>query len=142
MARDPHEIDKVKLEEDFWKKRYQDVLEELRRRSATETANNLANIEGSVKKYSDRYDQAYAEHAQLVKDRQRQLGMESYSTLILQMKPTLEAFGKMADEYKMYLAMKAWHGIRSNINARDFTPLMLTAEAARNVRNFFDVAQQ
>ena len=138
MGINRNEIDKAKLADDYWKKRYQDVLDELRRQSANETANNLAGIEGSIKKHSGRYDQAFAEFSQIVKDRQRQLGMESYSTLILQMKPSLEAFSKMAEEYKMYIGMKIWHGIRSNINARDFTLLAIPAEVLRNVRAGID----
>lgn len=120
MAHNPHEdIVKANLEESVWKKRYQDLLEELQRQSAAEVAKNLSNIEGIVKKHSDQYDQAYAEFAHMAKERQRQLGMESYSTLILQMRPSLEAFSKLADEFKMYVTMRVWFGIRSNLNARD-----------------------
>lgn len=127
-------MQKENLELEAWKKRYQDLLEELQRRNATQVATNLANIEGSIKKHSDSYDQKYAEFSQIVKDRQRQLGMESYSTLILQMRPSLEAFSKMMEELRMYVGMKIWHGIRSNINSRDFTLLALPATALQNAR--------
>lgn len=135
MARNPHEdIVKANLEESAWKKRYQDLLAELQRETQAEVAKNLSNIEGAVKKYSDQYDQAFAEFLHMAKERQRQLGMESYSTLILQMRPSLEAFSKLSQEYKMYLTMRIWHGIRSNLNARDSIFLAAPAYVIQNIR--------
>ncbi len=121
-----------------WLKRYEDVLDELRRKSEARTRESISTFKSRIEDHSRKYDSAYEGFSKVVEEGQRQLGMESFSTLILQMGPSLTAFNKMSDEYKMYIFNKVAHKLAENINYNDFTPLQLTAEAARNMRACID----
>lgn len=126
------------LKKKAWLKRYEDVLEELRRESQARTRESINTYQSRIDEHSRKYDSAYEGFSKVAEEGQRQLGMESFSTLILQMGPSLTAFSKMSDEYKMYIFNKIAHKLAENINYNDFTPLQLTAEAARNARAFID----
>lgn len=121
-----------------WLKRYEDVLDELRRKSEARTRESISTFKSRIEDHSRKYDSAYEGFSKVVEEGQRQLGMESFSTLILQMGPSLTAFNKMSDEYKMYIFNKVAHKLAENINYNDFTPLQLTAKAARNIRACID----
>lgn len=131
-------MDSEDIKNKAWLKRYQDVLNELRRKSEARTRESISTFKSRIEDHSRKYDSAYEGFSKVVEEGQRQLGMESFSTLILQMGPSLTAFNKMSDEYKMYIFNKVAHKLAENINYNDFTPLQLTAEAARNIRACID----
>lgn len=136
MAQNP--IDQAEWEKKQWQKRYDDMLEKLRRESKAKTQKSIAEWQSTVGEYSNKFDQAFQHYSKIVAEHQRQLGMENFSTLIQQMGPSVEAFSKMTFELEMYFLSKACLALAENFNYNTSTPLMLTAEAARNIRAFFD----
>ena len=95
-------MDKATLEAIARQKQYEDRMDELRRESAARTQQSLDNLAADVTDHSKKYDENYDKFRSVARERNRQMGMESLSTLIMQMGPALEAYAKMSQEYKLY----------------------------------------
>ncbi len=131
-------IDDAKYKKEQWDKRYQDQLEKLRRDSQAKTQASIEQWQDSRSDHLKKYDEHFHHLEKIVSDRQRQFGMEGAGTLIRQFGPTLDAISKMSYEFEMYLFSVAGLALAENLNYNSSTPLMLSAEAARNIRAFFD----
>lgn len=119
-------------------KRLEDRLEEMRRESQERTQKSIAYHTANVKEYSDKFEQDYAGFLEHVQKRSQHLGMESIPTLILQFGPGLKAFARMSEDFKMHVLSRICLSLAENFNYQNSTPLMLTAEAARQARVFLD----
>ena len=131
------------IDEAEWKKmqenkRRADQLDKLRAESAARTQSSIEAWKGSVSERGQSFEHALAVVAKQIEERRGQMGMESAATLIRQMGPSIEALGNMERDLAIYLFSVAGLKMVENLNYRDFTPLMITAEAARNIRVFFD----
>jgi len=134
MAHDQNEpIDQTFLDDAQYKKRYQDMLDQLRRESAEKTQVSLATQEAGVKKASQDHRDAAMKVDSAIHERRQRYGTESHAVLILQMQPSLEALTNMFRTYRIYLTRKVWHGISEHMNYQT-EPLKYTAEVARMIR--------
>lgn len=136
MGQNP--IDQAEWEKKQWNKRYADQLEKLRADSAAKTQESIELWLGSVSKRGQNFDQSLAHVSRLIDERKGQLGMESAATLIRQMGPSIEALGNMERDLALYFLNVAGLKMVENLNYKDFTPLTISAEVARNIRAFFD----
>ncbi len=126
-------MDKAALEAIARQKQYEDRLDEMRRASAEKTQESLGNLQADISEHSKKHDVAYEGFVKVTDERNRQMGMESLSTLIMQMGPALEAYAKMSQEYKAYMFAKACYAIASNVNYQSspFSVLEAVAEGSR-----------
>ena len=109
-------MDKSALEAAARQKAYEERLDELRRRTRARTQESLDKIQGDISEHSKKYDQAYEGFAKIVEEHQRLFGTESFSTLVMQMGPSLQAFSKMSAELRMFALLKVHFAIASNVN--------------------------
>jgi hypothetical protein len=109
-------MDKAALEAAARQKAYEDRITELRRQSAEKTRKSLAETKADIDEHGKKFEEAHASFVKIVEEHQRLMGTESFSTLVMQMRPTLEAFSKMSAEMQMYLLAKVHHAISSNFN--------------------------
>lgn len=135
-------MSKEQLEAIARQKQYEDRMEELRRESAARTQKSLDNLSADVEQYSKGFDEAQAQFIKVTDERSRQYGMESLSTLIMQMRPSLEAYAKMSGEYRAYLLSKVAFAIASNINFQSSPgwALEAIAEGCRQIQGNMESA--
>ena len=138
MPQNPNPVDQaewVKSQED---RRRADQLEKLRADSAAKTEESIARLRSHVSQRGQNFEQSLADVSRLIEQGKGQLGVESAATLIRQMGPSIEALSNMQRDLAFFLFSAVGLKIIENLNYRDFTPLAMTAEAARNLRIFFD----
>lgn len=133
-------MDKETLEAIARQKQYEDRLDELRRESAARTQKSLDNLSADIEEHSKAFDAAQMHFIKVTDERSRQYGMESLSTLIMQMRPSLEAYAKMAGEYRAYLLSKVAYAIASNINFQSSPGWVLEAgaEGCRQMQTYLE----
>ncbi|MEI6093999.1 MAG: hypothetical protein WCR08_00840 [Gammaproteobacteria bacterium] len=126
-------MDKATLEAIARQKQYEDRMDELRRESAERTQQSLDNLAADVTDHSKKYDENYDKFRSVARERNRQMGMETLPTLIMQMGPALEAYAKMSQEYKLYVWAKFSHAVALNVNYQSspFSILEAVAEGSR-----------
>ncbi len=122
-------MDKATLEAIARQKQYEDRMDELRRESAARTQQSLDNLAADVTDHSKKYDENYDKFRSVARERNRQMGMETLPTLIMQMAPALEAYAKMSQEYKLYVWAKCSHAVALNVNYQSSPFLILEAVA-------------
>lgn len=122
-------MDKDTLEAIARQKQYEDRMDELRRESAARTQQSLDNLAANVTDHSKKYDEKYDKFRSVARERNRQMGMETLPTLIMQMAPALEAYAKMSQEYKLYVWAKCSHAVALNVNYQSSPFLILEAVA-------------
>ncbi|MCR9191259.1 MAG: hypothetical protein NXI01_01180 [Gammaproteobacteria bacterium] len=138
MAHDPNEpIDQTFLDDAQYKKRYHDVLDQLRRESAERTQVSLANQEKGVEKASQDHRDAAMKVDNAIHERRQRYGTESHAVLILQMQPSLEALTNMFRAYRVYFTRKVLLEISECLNYQS-EPLAHAAELARSFRAKLD----
>lgn len=109
-------MDKSVLEAAARQKAYEERLDELRRLTRARTQESLDKIQGDISEHSKKFDQAYESFSKIVEEHQRMFGTESFSTLVMQMGPSLQAFSKMSAELRMFALLKVHFAIASNVN--------------------------
>ena len=122
-------MNKDNLEAIARQKQYEDRMDELRRESAARTQQSLDNLAANVTDHSKKYDENYDKFRSVARERNRQMGMETLPTLIMQMAPALEAYAKMSQEYKLYVWAKCSHAVALNVNYQSSPFLILEAVA-------------
>lgn len=122
-------MDKSAIEAAALRKAYEDRLNELRRISNEKTQNSLSKIKADISEHSKKYAQAYEEFVKVTDDHQRLMGTESFSTLVLQMRPVLIAFSKMSHELQMYYLSVVYEKIAANVNFQSSPGWVLEAVA-------------